>query len=99
MFWAPYNMSKHALESYTDDLAAEMSLFGVKVSATNPGNYNSRIGTKEAAALAKKPYAQPGSVYAEHIAADIEYMSDHAFSYSDEELVQMLREAIAAQRQ
>lgn len=152
MFWAPYNMSKHALESYTDDLAAEMSLFGVKVSAINPGNYNSRIGTKEAAALAKKPYAQPGSVYAEHIAADIEYMSDrsmykdpddvtvavmhalfdpapkanylvvpnqreaewtmrkiieeaaelnadHAFSYSDEELVQMLREAIAAQRQ
>lgn len=151
MFWAPYNMSKHALESYTDDLAAEMSLFGVKVSAINPGNYNSRIGTKEAAALAKKPYSQPGSAYAQHIASDIEYMSDrsmykdpddvtaavmHAlfdpapkanylvvpnqqeaewvirkmieetaelnadneFSYSDEELVQMLKEATAAQR-
>lgn len=151
MFWAPYNMSKHALESYTDDLAAEMSLFDVKVSAINPGNYNSRIGVKEAAALAKKPYSQPGSVYAEHIAADIAYMSDrsmykppddvtaavvhalfdpvpkanylvvpnqeeaewtirkileeaaelnakHEFSYSDEELVQMLREATAAQR-
>lgn len=150
-FWAPYNMSKHALESYTDDLAAEMSLFGVKVSAINPGNYNSRIGTKEAAALAKKPYSQPGSVYAEHIAADIEYMSDrsmykdpddvtaavihalfdpapkanylvvpnqteaewtiskmieelaelnadHEFSYSDDELIRMLKEATAAQR-
>lgn len=150
-FWAPYNMSKHALESYTDDLAEEMSLFGVKVSAINPGNYNSRIGTKEATTLAKKPYAQPGSVYAEHIAAEIEYMSDrsmykdpddvtaavkhalfdpapkanylvvpnqqeaewtirkmieetaelnadHEFSYSDDELVQMLKEATAAQR-
>lgn len=151
MFWAPYNMSKHALEAYTDDLAAEMALFDVRVSAINPGNYNSRIGTKEAAALAKKPYSQPGSVYAEHIANDIEYLSDrsmykapdevtaavvhalfdpepkpnylvvpnekeaewtirkiieemaelnadHNFSYSDAELIQMLKEATAAQR-
>jgi len=150
-FWAPYNMTKHALEAYTDDLAAEMALFDVHVSAINPGNYKSQIGTKEAAALAKKPYAQPGSVYAEYIAEDIEYMSDrsmykdpddvttavrhalfddtprpnylvvpnqrearwtitklieemaelnagHEYSYSDEELIQMLREATAAQR-
>ena len=150
-FWAPYNISKHAIESYTDDLAAEMELFGVEVSAINPGNYKSRIGTREAAVLAKKPYAQPGSPYAEHIAADIEYMSDrsmykepdevtdavidalfapdpkpnylvvpnqteadwtirklieelaemnadHAYTYSDEELIQMLKEATAAQR-
>lgn len=151
MFWAPYNMSKHALEAYTDDLAAEMALFDVQVSAINPGNYNSRIGTKEAAVLAKKPYSQPGSVYAEHIANDIEYLSDrsmykdpdevtaavmhalfdptpksnylvvpnqkeaewtihkimeemaelnadHKFSYSDEQLIKMLKEATAAQR-
>jgi NAD(P)-dependent dehydrogenase (short-subunit alcohol dehydrogenase family) len=150
-FWAPYNMTKHALEAYTDDLAAEMALFDVKVSAINPGNYKSEIGTKEAAALAKQPYAQPGSVYAKYIAEDIEYMSDrsmykepdevttavlhalfaespkanylvvpnerearwtigkiieemaelnadHEYSYSDEELIRMLREATAAQR-
>ena len=101
--------------------------------------------------MAKQPYAQPGSVYAEHIANDIKYMSDrsmhkepddvtaavihamfddapkpnymvvpnesearwtiskiieemaelnadHEYSYSDEELIQMLREATAAQR-
>jgi NAD(P)-dependent dehydrogenase (short-subunit alcohol dehydrogenase family) len=151
MFWAPYNMSKHALESFTDDLAVEMALFDVRVSAVNPGNYNSRIGNKEAAALAKQPYAQSGSPYAEYIAGDIEYMkdrsmykepddvtaavmhalfdaspkpnylvvpnqqeaswtihklleetaelnADHEFSYSDEELIQMLKEATAAQR-
>ena len=150
-FWAPYNITKHALEAYTDDLAAEMTLFDVKVSAINPGNYKSEIGTKEAAALAKQPYSQPGSVYAEYIAEDIKYMSDrsmykepdevtaavlHAlfddaprpnylvvpnetearwtisklieemaelnadqpYSYSDEELIQMLKEATAAQR-
>ena len=150
-FWAPYNMSKHALESYTDDLAAEMELFGVEVSAINPGNYKSMIGTREAADLARKPYAQPGSPYAKYIAEDIEYMSDrsmykepdevtdavidalfaldpkpnylvvpnqteaewtirklveelaemnadHAYTYSDEELIRMLKEATAAQR-
>ncbi len=150
-FWAPYNMSKHALEAYTDDLAEEMALFGVQVSAINPGNYNSNIGIKQAAVLAKKPYAQPGSIYAKYIAEDIAYMSDrsmykkpddvtdaitHAlfdespkpnymvvpnqeeaewtirkiiqemaelnadqeYSYSDEELIQMLQEATAAQR-
>ena len=150
-FWAPYTISKHALEAYTDDLAAEMALFDVQVSAINPGNYNSKIGTKEAAALAKQPYSQPGSVYAEYIAEDIAYMSDrsmhddpddvsaavmhalfdnapksnylvvpnekearwtisriveemaelnadHKYSYSDEELIQMVRDATAAQR-
>ncbi|NQV87840.1 MAG: SDR family oxidoreductase [Woeseiaceae bacterium] len=151
MFWAPYNMSKHAIEAYTDDLAAEMALFDVQVSAINPGNYVSSIGTKEAAALAKQPYSQPGSVYAGYIAKEIEYMSDrsmykdsddvvaavmhalfnaapkpnylvvpdqgeaemtirkiieetaelnadHEFSYSDEQLIQMLKEATAVQR-
>jgi len=151
-FWAPYSMTKHALEAYTDALAEEMALFDVHVSAINPGNYNSKIGTKEAAALAEQPYSQPGSPYAEHIAAHIEYMSDrsmykdpdevaaavmHAlfdespkpnymvvpnegaarrtigrslekmaelnadqeYSYSDEELIEMLKEATAAQRE
>ncbi len=151
-FWAPYNISKHALEAYTDDLAAEMTLFDVQVSAINPGNYNSKIGAKEASALAKQPYSQPGSIYAEYIAKDIEYMSDrsmykepdevtaavihalfdpepkpnylvvpneqeaqwtihkimeemaelnadHKYSYTDEELVKMLKEATAAQRE
>ena len=129
----------------------ELALFDVKVSAVNPGNYKSEIGIKQAAALAEKPYAQPGSPYAEHIARDIEYMSDrsmykepddvtaavthalfdkapkpnylvvpnekearwtisklieetaelnagHEYTYSDEELIRMLREATAAQR-
>ena len=39
-----YSMSKHALEAYTDSLAAEMSRFGVAVVAVEPGNYSSAIG-------------------------------------------------------
>ena len=151
MFWAPYSMTKHAIEAYTDSLSREMSLFDVKVSAINPGNYRSKIGIEEAVVLAKQPYAQPGSPYAEEIAEHIEYLSDrsmykepdevtaavmhalfdespkanylvvpneeeagwtirkiieemaelnadHTYTYSDEELIQMLKEATAAQR-
>ena len=150
-YWAPYTMSKHALEAYTVALAEEMSLFNVTVSNVNPGNYRSKIGNDEADQLAKAPYAQPGSPYAESIAGHIKYMADRSmhkepgevseaimdalfsanpkpsymvtpneqeadravrrlitkaaefnadqpYSYSDEELIEMLKEATAAQR-
>lgn len=40
-----YSMSKHAMEAYTDSLAAEMQMVGsdVHVSAIEPGNYKSKI--------------------------------------------------------
>ena len=43
---ASYSMSKHAIEAYTDSLAAEMSGHGVGVSVVEPGNYQSRIRAK-----------------------------------------------------
>lgn len=39
-----YSMSKHALEAYTDALAAELVPLGVHVSAVEPGNFRSDIG-------------------------------------------------------
>jgi len=41
-----YSMSKHAVESYTDSLAAEMEEHGVAVSVVEPGSYQSRIRYK-----------------------------------------------------
>ena len=38
-----YCMSKHAMEAFTDSLAAEMAPLGVQVSIVEPGNYNSDI--------------------------------------------------------
>jgi NAD(P)-dependent dehydrogenase (short-subunit alcohol dehydrogenase family) len=38
-----YSMSKHAVEAFTDALAAEMEPLGVQVSVVEPGNYNSEI--------------------------------------------------------
>lgn len=150
-FFGAYSMSKHAIEAYTDSLATEMERFGVHVSAINPGNYQSEIGIREAQTLAKKPYAQADSPYAEDAKGMLEYLSDRSmykepddvaaaaldaltsaqpkpnylvvpnqqeaewtirkiitemaelnadqpYSYSDEELIAMLREATAAQR-
>ena len=93
-FWAPYNMTKHALEAYTDDLAEEMVLFDVQVSVINPGNYNSNIGIKQAAVLAKKPYAQPGSVYAKYIAEDIAYMSDRSMYKEPDDVTDAITHAL-----
>lgn len=39
-----YNMSKHAVEAYTDTLAFEMAQLGVKAIAIEPGSYASKIG-------------------------------------------------------
>src|SRR5215467_13427434 len=38
-----YSMSKHAIEAFSDALAAEMAPLGVQVSVVEPGNYNSEI--------------------------------------------------------
>ncbi len=38
-----YQMSKHAVEAFTDSLALQLTEFGVAVSIVEPGNYNSDI--------------------------------------------------------
>ncbi|MEM7708401.1 MAG: SDR family oxidoreductase [Pseudomonadota bacterium] len=43
-FYGPYSMSKHAMEAFTDSLAAEMEKFGVYVSIIEPGGFSSKIG-------------------------------------------------------
>jgi NAD(P)-dependent dehydrogenase (short-subunit alcohol dehydrogenase family) len=62
-----YSMSKHAIEAYTDSLAAEIEPLGVKVSVIEPGNYNSAIGDTAKARMLKKneDYARNGSPFAE----------------------------------
>jgi NAD(P)-dependent dehydrogenase (short-subunit alcohol dehydrogenase family) len=94
MFWGPYGMTKHALEAYTDSLAEEMALFDVRVSAINPGNYRSKIGTREAATLAEQPYAQPGSPYAEALKEDIEYLSDRSMYKEPDEVSAAIMHAL-----
>ena len=59
----PYSMSKHAVEAFTDALAAEMARFGVKVSVLEPGNYQSEIGKSLLARMQARGTTFEGSPY------------------------------------
>ncbi len=54
----PYCMSKHAMEAFTDALAAEMAPQGVLVNIVEPGNYKSKISTSAFDRLVTKKVAE-----------------------------------------
>jgi NAD(P)-dependent dehydrogenase (short-subunit alcohol dehydrogenase family) len=62
-----YSMSKHAIEAYTDALAAEMAVFDVQVSVIEPGNYKSKIGLSLQERLKERGYSAEGSRYEEQM--------------------------------
>lgn len=62
-FLGPYSMSKHAVEAYTDTLAAEMEKFGVKVSVIEPGNFNSEIFAAMRKRMEQRGKTLQGSLY------------------------------------
>jgi len=66
-FSGPYAMTKHAVEAYTDALAAEMQKFGVEVSVIEPGNYNSRISRSRIERLMASGETGDGSLYEDEI--------------------------------
>jgi len=61
----PYAMSKHAVEAFTDALAAEMEKFGVGVSVIEPGNYKSDITLAAARRVESQGQDLSKSLYAE----------------------------------
>ncbi len=64
--YGAYAMSKHAIEAYTDALAYEMGELGVRVSAIEPGNYNSRIGYTRCKRMLAENRDRQGSYFAEY---------------------------------
>ncbi|MGK0483019.1 MAG: NAD(P)-dependent dehydrogenase (short-subunit alcohol dehydrogenase family) [Planctomycetota bacterium] len=57
----PYTMSKHAVEAYTDVLAAELEPLGVLVSIVEPGNFRSRIFQSTVERMTAQGYTAKGS--------------------------------------
>jgi NAD(P)-dependent dehydrogenase (short-subunit alcohol dehydrogenase family) len=64
-----YAMSKHAIEAFTDSLAAELAPQGVVVNVIEPGNFNSEIGASatkrtgvESRMTDRSRYKQPDEV-------------------------------------
>ncbi|MGI9628473.1 MAG: SDR family oxidoreductase [Longimicrobiales bacterium] len=77
-FLGAYSMSKHAVEAFTDALAAEMSRFGVAVSVVEPGNYNSQIGTTLVERMRDNEYDPDSSMFAEEMRRYMERMTQYS---------------------
>lgn len=71
-----YSMSKHAIEAYTDALAAELAPFGVGVSVVDPGNYKSEIMASTRQRMLDAGYTGKGSRYERQMEGMLERPSD-----------------------
>jgi NAD(P)-dependent dehydrogenase (short-subunit alcohol dehydrogenase family) len=67
-----YAMSKHALEAYTDTLAREMQILGVRVSAVEPGNFKTNIFHNRCDRMMARGYDAEGSRFEEFVAPRVE---------------------------
>lgn len=61
--FGPYSMTKHAMEAFTDSLAAELGPQGVHVSVIEPGNYESNIGNNVLARMTEQGFGKADSPY------------------------------------
>jgi len=59
----PYSMTKHAVEAYTDALAAELARVDVKVSVIEPGDYASEMGKNVARRMRERGKKVEGSLF------------------------------------
>ena len=73
LLYGPYSMSKHALEAYTDSLALELDLLGVKVSAVEPGDYQSNIARNFCDRFLASGYDLTNSYFAELIQENVDF--------------------------
>ena len=67
-----YSMSKHALEAYTDSLAIEMDILGVKVIGVEPGNYKTNIFHTRCDRMMARGYSAEGSRFEAFVAPRVE---------------------------
>ncbi|MDH3222846.1 MAG: SDR family oxidoreductase [Gemmatimonadota bacterium] len=76
-FLGAYSMSKHAVEAFTDALAAEMTRFGVEVSVVEPGNYNSQIGATLVERMQASGYDPEDSMFPEEMRRYMDRMTQY----------------------
>ncbi len=90
-FLGPYSMSKHAIEAYTDALAAELAPLGVHVSVIAPGDYASNIWADDIAKAKLSEVVSADSPYAKEYRAWIEFVADMEVKEPDEVAETVLR--------
>lgn len=93
-FTGQYSMSKHAVEAYTDSLAAEMERFGVAVSVIEPGNYRSEITASAVARMTSRDYATDESRYADEFGSWSEQIPDRDIYKEPDEVAEAAMHAL-----
>ncbi len=93
-----YSMSKHALEAYTDALAAELEPFGVSVSAIEPGNYNSNIGEIIVKRIESGSLDLENSRYADRLKAMTAQGGDRSRYKEPDEVAEAVFQALSASK-
>lgn len=94
-FLGPYSMSKHAIEAYTDALAAELAPFGVHVSVIAPGDYASNIWANDIEKAKLAEVVSTDSPYAKEYRAWIELVANMETKEPDE-VAEVVLGALAA---
>jgi len=79
----PYSMSKHAVEAYTDALAAEMARFGVKVSVVEPGRFQSNMSANVLSRMEEMNQSPEGSLFEADMRGMIQYASGDESQYKE----------------
>jgi NAD(P)-dependent dehydrogenase (short-subunit alcohol dehydrogenase family) len=97
-FGGPYTMSKHAVEAYTDCLAAELVPFGVEVSVIEPGNYKSRIGANMKQRMEERGYTTEGSLYKQTMDMILGGPMDRAQYKEPDEVAEAFLHAMTAEK-
>ena len=93
----PYSMSKHAVEAYTDSLAAEMARFDVRVSVVEPGSYASRIMQSTMKRFSENPaMANESSAYEKEIGALTARNFDPSVGKDPKEVAQAVLHAMSS---
>ena len=83
-FLGPYSMSKHAIEAYSDALAAELAPFGVHVSVIAPGDYASNIWADDMEKAKLSEVVRDDSPYAAEYRAWIDFVANMETKEPDE---------------
>lgn len=94
--FSAYSMSKHAVEAFTDSLAAEMERFGVHVSVIEPGNYNSEIGESALARMEARGYLDEDSPYADDMRQRLERGGDRSMYKDPDEVADAALHAMSS---
>jgi NAD(P)-dependent dehydrogenase (short-subunit alcohol dehydrogenase family) len=80
----PYNISKHAVEAYSDVLREEVAPFGVRVITIEPGAFQTRIYDKSLIRFAeaiRQKWAHSSSVFRDQVLQTLAYLEQPEVRY------------------